>query len=181
MDRNLGATQVATSMSDQASYGYLYQWGRGNDGHQNRTSSVTTTLSSTDDPGHGDFILTSGGHQDWRNPQNDNLWQGVNGINNPCPAGFRVPTQAEWSAEVNTWASHDYNGAFESVLKLPCAGGRWYSADYNGQLFLVGTNGNYWTSTVSGDKSSRLNFDVGHAGFYSPYRAYGYSVRCIKD
>ena len=95
MDRNLGASRVATAIDDQTSYGYLYQWGRGNDGHQDRGSGLTTTLSDGDDPGHGFFILTSASPHDWRSTQNDNLWQGVNGINNPCPAGFRVPTEAE--------------------------------------------------------------------------------------
>ena len=32
MDRNLGASQVATSSTDAASYGDLYQWGRAADG-----------------------------------------------------------------------------------------------------------------------------------------------------
>ena len=94
MDRNLGASRVATAIDDQSSYGYLYQWGRGNDGHQDRGSGITSTLSDSDNPGHGQFILTSSSPNDWRSPQNDNLWQGVNGINNPCPAGFRVPTEA---------------------------------------------------------------------------------------
>ncbi len=181
MDRNLGATRVATSMTDAEAYGFLYQWGRGNDGHQRRTSGTTTTLSSTDNPGHGSFILTNGTPYDWRSPQNDNLWQGVNGVNNPCPAGFRVPTEAEWTAERDTWSSLDYEGAINSMLKLPCAGGRYYNVEYNGQLYLIDSNGFYWTSTVNGTKASRLNFDMGHAEFYSPFRAYGYSVRCIKD
>jgi hypothetical protein len=56
MDRNLGASQVATSSTDVNAYGDLYQWGRGADGHQCRTSPTTTFLSSTDQPGHGDFI-----------------------------------------------------------------------------------------------------------------------------
>tara|TARA_B110000090_G_scaffold89704_1_gene101755 strand:- start:8070 stop:8588 length:519 start_codon:yes stop_codon:yes gene_type:complete len=34
MDRNLGATQVATSSTDHLAYGNLYQWGRALDGHQ---------------------------------------------------------------------------------------------------------------------------------------------------
>ena len=51
MDRNLGATQVATSRTDAAAYGDLYQWGRGTDGHQLRTSANTSTLSSADVPG----------------------------------------------------------------------------------------------------------------------------------
>lgn len=181
MDRNLGASQVATSVDDMDSYGDLYQWGRGNDGHQNRGSGITTTLSDGDDPGHGHFILTASSPHDWRSTQNDNLWQGVNGVNNPCPEGFRVPTEAEWAAERDTWNSMDLNGAFESVLKLPCAGGRHYSEANDGAIFLTGNNGFYWTSTVDGFKASRLNFDGAHAEFYSPYRAYGYSVRCIKD
>ena len=41
MDKNLGATQVATSSTDAASYGSLYQWGRNTDGHESRTSAVT--------------------------------------------------------------------------------------------------------------------------------------------
>jgi uncharacterized coiled-coil DUF342 family protein len=57
MDRNLGATKVASSYDDSQSYGDLYQWGRGNDGHQCRNSTTTSILSVTDQPGHGDFII----------------------------------------------------------------------------------------------------------------------------
>ncbi len=55
---NLGATQVATSIDDEAAYGDLYQWGRPADGHQRRDDPTTTTteLSTTDAPGHRDFI-----------------------------------------------------------------------------------------------------------------------------
>ena len=88
MDRNLGASRVATSPTDTLAYGDLYQWGRGADGHQLRTSNVTSTLSTTDNPSHGYFILTSTSSDDWpydwRNPPNINLWQGKVGINNPC-------------------------------------------------------------------------------------------------
>ncbi|MDO5968527.1 hypothetical protein Q4Q35_01790, partial [Flavivirga aquimarina] len=41
MDRNLGASQVATSSNDADAYGDLYQWGRAADGHESRTSSTT--------------------------------------------------------------------------------------------------------------------------------------------
>ncbi len=92
MDRNLGATQVATSSTDTNSYGDLYQWGRRSDGHQCRTSPTTSTLSSIDQPAHGSFIVAPNSPYDWRSPQNNNLWQGVNGINNPCPSGYRFPT-----------------------------------------------------------------------------------------
>jgi hypothetical protein len=83
LDRNLGATQVATSSTDSNAYGWLYQWGRATDGHQIRTSVTTPTLSSTDQPINNNFIITSITPDDWRNPQNNNLWQGVDGINNP--------------------------------------------------------------------------------------------------
>ena len=90
MDRNLGASQVATNSTDVASYGDLYEWGRGTDGHQIRTSATMATLSSTDQPAEGKFITINSGNYDWRSPQNDNLWQGVNGVNNPCPSGWQL-------------------------------------------------------------------------------------------
>ena len=91
MDRNLGAERVAESITDDLGFGDLYQWGRFSDGHQCRTSATNPTLSSTDQPAHGDFITVNSGNYDWRSPQNHNLWQGVNGINNPCPSGYRIP------------------------------------------------------------------------------------------
>ncbi|MCP4596812.1 FISUMP domain-containing protein, partial [Neptuniibacter sp.] len=118
MDRNLGASQVATSSTDVAAYGDLYQWGRVTDGHEKRTSSTTSTLSSSDTPGHGYFITSNSSPYDWRSPKNDMLWQGVNGINNPCPGGYRLPTKAEWEDEIGDWISPDAAGAFASPLKL---------------------------------------------------------------
>jgi len=77
LDRNLGASQIATSSTDTSAYGWIYQWGRGNDGHQITTSSTTATLSTTDNPGHGFFITTSVAPYDWRSGQNNALWQPV--------------------------------------------------------------------------------------------------------
>ena len=56
MDRNLGASRVATSSNDEDAFGDLYQWGRYSDGHQCRNSSITSTLSSIDRP-KNDFLL----------------------------------------------------------------------------------------------------------------------------
>jgi hypothetical protein len=70
MDRNLGASQQATSSTDASSYGDIYQWGRRADGHQCRNSSTTATVSSVDQPSHGNFITSAG---DLRSPQNNNL------------------------------------------------------------------------------------------------------------
>jgi uncharacterized protein (TIGR02145 family) len=178
MDRNLGATQAATSSTDANSYGDLYQWGRRSDGHQCRTSATTTTLSSTDQPANASFILPPNSPLDWRSPQNDNLWQGVNGVNNPCPGGYRLPTEAELEAERLSWSSNNAQGAFASALKLPVAGVRTNSS---GSLNSVGFDGFYWSSTVAGVDSRSLSFYSSNANMYFDIRAYGVSVRCLKD
>ncbi len=186
MDRNLGAERVATSSTDALAFGDLYQWGRGADGHQCRNSGTRSTLSSSDKPGHGDFILVPGTSttDDWRNPQSNSLWQGVNGTNNPCPVGFRIPTEPEFRQERLTWASQTSAGAFNSVLKLPLAGFR----EQTGVISLVAEGSPYgfiWSSTVgSGTTSNRAEAFAYYPdrAYENPYtRARGYSVRCIKN
>ena len=197
LDRNLGATRVATGSTDHLAYGDLFQWGRGADGHQRitRTNSTTAsavngttaTLSTTDTPGNALFITNGTFPFDWRSGQNVNLWQGVSGTNNPCPSGYRLPTETELEAERNNggtgfWgtgsAQNNAAGAFASPLKLPVSGNRNSS---NGSLSIVGTFGGYWSSTVSGPNSRSLLFDSSNANMYSDLRAYGLAVRCLKD
>ncbi len=179
MDRNLGASHAATNSTDEKAYGDLYQWGRSADGHQKRTSGTTSTLSSKDMPGHGNFITSdSDTDLDWRSPQNNDLWQGANGTNNPCPPGYRLPTEAEWEEERQNWSSNDVAGAFNSPLKLPLAGFRNL---INGSLCKVDSLGNYWSSTIAGTHSLSLSFESSSARIYGFYRAHGLSVRCIKD
>ena len=178
MNRNLGATQVATSSSDEAAYGDLYQWGRAADGHQIRTSSTTSTLSITDAPGNVGFILAPSSPYDWRSPQNANLWKGETGTNNPCPSGFRVPTDAEFDAERASWTSQNSAGAFASPLKLTSAGLR----SDEGLLSSVGSDGYYWTSSTPNATLSRTLGFTSSLAFMNNYRrARGQAVRCIKD
>jgi len=178
LDRNLGATRVANSLFDTQSYGNYYQWGRGVDGHQIGTSGTTATLSSTDTPGHGNFITTIAGNIDWRSPQNGSLWQGVNGINNPCPTGFRLPTQLEWSTLVSSAGITNDTTAYNSLLKFTLAGFR----DYYATLGNYGSVGFYWSSSTNGTDSYDFTFDSSATHtIYGNNRAYGMSVRCIKD
>ena len=177
MDRNLGATQAATSSTDAASYGDLYQWGRGADGHQCRNSVTTVMLSSTDQPSHGNFILGPTDPYDWRSHQNTNLWQGINGVNNPCPNGYRLPSETELNNEFLSWTTTNAAGAIASPLRLPLAGLR--NGD-NGSINEVGTFGLYWTSMISNNLSRALGFDSSNA-LTTGNRSNGISVRCIKD
>ena len=178
MDRNLGASRVATSSTDSVGFGDLYQWGRAKDGHQLRTSATTATLASVDKPATSDFINVKTGTQDWRNPQNSTLWQGVNGSNNPCPTGFRLPTVAEWNLEIEGWSGKNDVGAFASSLKLPLAGSRSTST---GDIALAGTGGYYWTSTVDGTRSRVVVISEAQAFVSTSVRGDGKSVRCIRN
>ena len=176
MDKNLGAAQVATSSTDANAYGDLYQWGRNSDGHESRSSQTVNTLSNTDNPGHSNFILAN---SDWRNPPNDNLWQGTTGINNPCPAGFRLPTEEEFEEERSSWTSNDANGAFLSPLKLTLTGAR---SRMSGQIGNVGTFAGYRTSTLDGSSSCRvMGISSSNAFMGNRERADGNCIRCILD
>jgi len=177
LDRNLGAARLAQSLDDDLAYGDLFQWGRGDDGHQLRTSGTTTTLSSADTPGHENFILIDSGSYDWRSPQNTDLWQGVNGVNNPCPSGFRLPTDIELTEEGASWSSQNSTGAFAS-LKLTLVG---FRRGGNGSFERADSYGYYWSSSANGISSNYLVFDSGIVSVNPNTRAYGFAVRCIKE
>jgi hypothetical protein len=107
-----------------------------------------------------------------------NLWQGVNGVNNPCPSGYRIPTETEINAERLSWGQQNSAGAFASPLKLPVAGHRGHNS---GSPISVGIHGRYWSSAVSGTFLRALNFYSPEAIIANDVRAEGFSVRCLKD
>lgn len=188
-DRNLGATQVATSSTDSAAYGYLFQWGRNDDGHESRSSSTTSTLASTITPGTNTFVTIDAVPYDWTTADSSgssrtSAWAD-GGANDVCPSGFSVPTEAELTADTTSATTVDVtNGAtaFDSFLKLPLAGWRNRHPTET-SLLSVGTSGSLWTRTASSNDARYLTLDdgMGNAAFYSTYRSHGYSVRCIKD
>lgn len=188
LDRNLGASRVATAVDDNQSYGDYYQWGRAADGHQESNSSTTTTLSAninaTD--ANGKFITNGNDPYDWvASGVDDNgsvrsaAWSKTDG-SSICPGGYRVPTITELTAET-TSASNAVNNqtdAFNNFLKFPSAGYRYYD---DGSVLNQGTRGIAWSSSPSGSYSYSLYFYSGYADAYYGYRAGGFSVRCLKD
>ncbi|MDP1852097.1 MAG: FISUMP domain-containing protein, partial [Candidatus Planktophila sp.] len=185
LDRNLGATRVATAYNDSAAYGWIFQWGRGVDGHQivrPTPSGTTTVLSLTDTPGHANFIKNDNAPRDWRSTRNDNLWQGEDGINNPCPTGFRLPTITEWSAIVSAAGITNYNTAFSSNLKFTTAGMR------NGDTAAIvsqGIGGYYWSTSLTGSTLKTIyapRIVVSAVDLTENWRrAYACSVRCLEN
>ena len=76
-------------------------------------------------------------------------------INPPANINLRLPTDAEWQNEANTWSPGGIVSAFSSILKLPATG---YRNSINGSLSNAGIDGGYWSSTVSSTYSLFLYF-----------------------
>jgi len=185
--------QQATSVTDFRAYGSFFQWGRYSDGHElvnwssstagTPVSGMTTTKSASDLPGNALFITTvsSAGNGDWRNPKNDNLWQGETGANNPCPAGFRVPTHGEFVTVLNAYgipsASSPGATAAASALRIPGAGYR----GNNGILLSTGNSpaGFFQTSTANGELANTIY--IYNTSANANYRGFAFPVRCIKS
>ena len=198
MDRNLGAYNEARSSTDCWAYGNLYQWGRASDGHEFRGSPTHDAdadgFASTPVPNtgvndwDGEFIFTTqtldfSTPADWLDPQDNSLWQGVNGTNNPCPAGYKVPSQAEMQLEVDELTTSTAADDAYANLKLPVNGTR---SRNDGSIINPGAAGYYWTSEVTTNniQSWYLAFINGAIFFGSSdptVRAAGHAVRCIRD
>ena len=92
--------------------------------------------------------------------------------------GWRIPTATEWNNVVNAGVWTDWNGPWDSALKMHAAGKIFYS-DHS--LNERGVRGHYYSSTQSYSKYG-WDFYFGYydCDFQYNSKANGYSVRCIE-
>jgi uncharacterized protein (TIGR02145 family) len=161
---NVGAP--GTCAATPESSGLFYQWG------SNVGWSSSDPLTATD------------GDNTWRNlTETGNTWTTAK---NPCPAGWRLPTQAELaSLGDGTWTtvngvSGRLFGNGDNTLFLHAAGYRYYS---RGSAYGVGSGGFYWSSSVNGTLTYYMLFTSRgvYPRSYSYGRATGLSVRCVAE
>ena len=191
---NLGVTGTQDALTYQSgnNNGALYQWGRQTDGHEVITS--TPQAGPVSAPVVDRFITNGTSPYDWISTQNSSLWLDASKTaNDPCPAGYRVPTQAQWgglfrdgttsgapgTATRNTWTWTGNGYTVGANLYLPAAG---YRNVANATLTQLGTKGYYWSSTATGIYAYNLYFGsvIVTPGSYS-VRGGGFSVRCISQ
>lgn len=111
--------------------------------------------------------------------------------NDPCPAGWRVPTEKEQATLLNTgnvtrgWDSSRNGYSFtdkasaKSVF-FPAVGRRDFK---DGKLDLTGIGGGYWsdyTDYTDYDFADILYFESDYDIIGSNLRSFGYSVRCVR-
>ena len=159
LTQNLGSSQQASSATDatDASAGWYWQFNRKKGYKVGPTPAWTITSISE--------------ASDWVAAQD------------PCTielgAGWRIPTYNEWAnADGEGWVN--YTNTYNSVLKLHAAG---YLDDSNGSLYNRGNDGYYWSSTQGGSANgSSLYFDSSNCFIdNSNDKAYGFSLRCLRD
>ena len=162
--RNVDAPGTFAARPEDA--GMFYQWNR------------RVGWSSTDP------LVNSNGGTTWDNTYATGVEWGR--INDPCPAGWRVPTREELESLVESGSAWlRYNGIYGRVfgvasnqLFLPAAGLRFTT----GELSNVGLWACYWSSTAHGTGSGWfLSFGSGSSTVVSNSRINGFSVRCVSE
>ncbi|CAC9475385.1 hypothetical protein BSPLISOX_3217 [uncultured Gammaproteobacteria bacterium] len=192
LDRNLGATRVATLSADSEARGYFYQWGRNDDGHE-FSLSTTSTRATSITPATNAFITSTpagiGAGADWTTIDGDGSLRTAawadGGVNDICPVGFSVPTKEELKKDtVDTYNAGNNKTvqAFNSFLKIPASGYRFTN---NGKESNFTHTVHMWTRSV-GASSLKANYlytnTSGGALIEENFpRSSGMVVRCIKD
>jgi hypothetical protein len=117
----------------------------------------------------------------WQTTNSENLDWDI--TNDPCQqeigAGWRLPTNTEWanvSAAAN-WTN--WNGPWESKLRLHAAGLLEHSS---GTLSAAGHRGVFWSNTQrTATEGWYLSFIEQLSSMDYYFKGYGFPVRCLKD
>jgi len=185
-------------------YGKLYQWGR-KDGQGYDSSDAT--YPSGDNIVHGPinyiptsseaekFYIAEGNWYNGTSPAPDDLWGSSKTEYDPCPEGWRVPTNSELEALMankSSWTTKDgqngfyfsgstaYSESAPSVF-LPAVGFLNYQ---DGIAKSRGVAGLYWSSSVHNNPSGTAwtwSFSSDQVIRIAYYRTWGFSVRCVKQ
>ncbi|MCX6266603.1 MAG: hypothetical protein NTW16_04505, partial [Bacteroidetes bacterium] len=161
---NLGSDHQAIAVNDttETSAGWYWQFNRKQGYKHNGISRTPNTA--------------------WITAVVENLdWQA---INDPCTlelgSSWRIPTRTEWTNTdtIGGWAN--WNGSWNSGLKLHAAG---YLNDNTGVVNSRGSNGFYWSSSQqSSTYGWNLYFYNGFSGMRSTYqKSSGFTLRCLND
>lgn len=160
--QNLGADHQAINAFDtlETSAGWYWQFNRIQGyGHNGITVTPGWTVTYIDE------------NSNWQ-PEND-----------PCSlllgTGWRLPSYTEWyNTDVNgNW--NNYFQPFASILKLHTAGLLLYN---DGSIILRGIAGDYWSSAQFNNLYAYgLGFGSVHCGVGFSAKAYGFTIRCLKE
>jgi hypothetical protein len=161
--KNLGASAQAGSVSDatEAVAGWYWQFNR-KQGYKYDTSRIPATAwDATDDSTYTNW-----------DPAKD-----------PCTlelgAGWRLPTYTEYYNMDNSGGWTTWTGPWGSVLKLHAAG---YLLNSSGGINFRGADGLYWSSTQANAAGGwHLYSASSNSSMYYGTKAYGFSVRCLRD
>ena len=186
-------------------YGKYYQWGRKNgNGYDDNTdassysvNTATTPSASSLSSGSEFYIWWTNLYENFKYAWSTNTSYNPDGFKYiPCPEGWELPSEEEMKALYNGNKSgftvkNNQNGywfsgdkAFDSEnlgssVFFPAAG-QIYNNRTNYEAKYRGSNGYYWTSSVSQTKCF-LSFTETQVktDYVFPYDAY--SVRCVKS
>ncbi|RHJ91443.1 hypothetical protein DW095_10705 [Bacteroides sp. AM07-16] len=203
---NCGASTVPTKTEatwDVATCGYLYQWGRkvpfsygttldlAPDGtFPTYVEAITAGYTYADKFIKGNSTADYSWFSDYKGTLSPALTVGDNAWpreNQPCPAGWRVPTKAELDPIMNEAKGSNkmdntnkiWKAAENNQFVLPAAGYRYRADGSSGNL---ASYGRYWSSTLNETgQSPSLGFSSSVATTSEGSLALGFSVRCVQE